>query len=248
MNDFELERYSRHILLNEFDIISQEKLGHATAIVIGCGGLANACVPILASSGLGHIIVCDGDTIELSNLQRQLAFTEADIGKPKAAVLKRYLQARNSHIQISSINQFADEELLQNYLPQCDVIIDCSDNSTTRHLINRLAVQHRIPLVSASVIQFSGQLIVFDSRHAQSPCYACLFPQTSAQENNCTKNGVYAPLVHIMGAAQAAEVIKVICNIGSPSLGKILHFEGLNFEVFPLVIKQSTNCPICSPS
>ena len=245
MNDTELERYSRHILLNEFDIFSQEKLSSATALMIGCGGLANACAPILASAGLGHIIVCDGDTIELSNLQRQFAFTEADIGKHKAEVLKTYLQARNSQIQISSIHQFVDETFLHDCLPQCDVIIDCSDNSRTRHLINRLAVQHRIPLISASVIQFSGQLAVFDSRNQQSPCYACLFPQEIQQENTCTKNGVYAPLVHIIGAAQAAETIKTICGIGSSSLGIVTHFEGLNFEASSFTITKHINCPIC---
>ena len=245
MNDTELERYSRHILLNEFDITGQEKLKHATVFIVGCGGLANACAPILASAGLGHLIVCDGDTIESSNLQRQTSFTEADIGLSKAEVLKTYLQARNSLIQISSVNQYIDEDLLKHYLPKCDAVIDCSDNSQTRHLINRMAVQHRIPLISASVIQFSGQLAVFDSRNSQSSCYACLFPQPQTQENTCTKNGVFSPLVHIIGAAQAAEAMKIIGNLGTSSLGKIVHFEGLNFETVVFALDRRNDCPVC---
>ena len=248
MNDTELKRYSRHILLNEFDITGQEKLKHATVLIVGCGGLANACAPILASAGLGHLIVCDGDTIESSNLQRQTSFTEADIGLSKAEVLKTYLQARNHLIQISSVNRYVDEDLLKHYLPKCDAVIDCSDNSQTRHLINRMAVQHRIPLISASVIQFSGQLAVFDSRNSQSPCYACLFPQPQTQENTCTKNGVFSPLVHIIGATQAAETIKIICEIGSTSLGKVVHFEGLNFEINAFIIEKHINCLVCYPS
>ena len=245
MNDTELERYSRHILLNEFDIAGQEKLKRATVLIVGCGGLANACAPILASAGLGHLIVCDGDTIESSNLQRQTSFTEADIGLSKAEVLKAYLQARNSLIQISSVNQYIDEDLLKHYLPKCDAVIDCSDNSQTRHLVNRMAVQHRIPLISASVIQFSGQLAVFDSRKPQSPCYACLFPQPQTQENTCTKNGVFSPLVHIIGAAQAAEAMKIIGNLGTSSLGKIIHFEGLNFETVAFALERHNDCPVC---
>ena len=245
MNDTELERYSRHILLNEFDIAGQEKLKHTTVLIVGCGGLANACAPILASAGLGHLIVCDGDTIESSNLQRQTSFTEADIGLSKAEVLKTYLQARNHLIQISSVNRYVDEDLLKHYLPKCDAVIDCSDNSQTRHLVNRMAVQHRIPLISASVIQFSGQLAVFDSRDSECPCYACLFPQEIHQENTCTKNGVYAPLVHIIGAAQAAETIKIICEIGSTSLGKVVHFEGLDFEAISFLIEKNMTCTIC---
>ena len=245
MNDTELERYSRHILLNEFDIAGQEKLKRATVLIVGCGGLANACTPILASAGLGHLIVCDGDTIESSNLQRQTSFTEADIGLSKAEVLKIYLQARNHLIQISSVNQYIDEDLLKHYLPKCDAVIDCSDNSQTRHLINRMAVQHRIPLISASVIQFSGQLAVFDSRNSQSPCYACLFPQPQTQENTCTKNGVFSPLVHIIGAAQAAEAMKIIGNLGTSSLGKIIHFEGLNFETVAFALERHNDCPVC---
>ena len=245
MNDTELERYSRHILLNEFDIAGQEKLKHATVLIVGCGGLANACAPILACAGLGHLIVCDGDTIESSNLQRQTSFTQADIGLNKAEVLKAYLQARNHLIQISSVNRYVDEDLLKHYLPKCDAVIDCSDNSQTRHLVNRMAVQHRIPLISASVIQFSGQLAVFDSRDSECPCYACLFPQEIHQENTCTKNGVYAPLVHIIGAAQAAETIKIICEIGSTSLGKVVHFEGLDFEAISFLIEKNMTCTIC---
>lgn len=245
MNENQLLRYSRHILLNEFDVEGQEALQNATVLVVGCGGLGNACVPILAGAGVGNIIVCDDDTVELSNLQRQFAFTVDSIGASKAEQLRAYALARNPEIRIKALCERVDSDVLLTLLPHCDVVVDCSDNSSTRHLVNQCAVHMRTPLISASVIQFSGQLMVFDSRQTNSPCYACVFPKPVVSENSCTKNGVFSPLVHIIGAAQAAEVIKHLSGMGSSSVGKMVQFEGLDFASFAFDVAPNLDCPVC---
>jgi len=245
MNENELLRYSRHIFLDEIDLEGQEKLQHATVMVIGCGGLGNACIPILAGAGIGHLILCDHDVIDYSNLQRQFTFTAKDVQQSKVDVLTHYLLQRNENIKITAINSCIDTNLLAQYAPQSDVIVDCTDNSKTRHLINAAAVQYHIPLVSASVIQFSGQLAVFDHNQPHSPCYACMFPQLETEDKSCSQNGVFSALVHQIGAAQAAEVMKLIIGFGISSIGKFVQFEGLNFSTYDLVLEKNPNCPVC---
>lgn len=246
MNENELLRYSRHIFLNEIDVDGQEKLNRATVMVIGCGGLGNACIPILAGAGIGHLILCDHDVIEYSNLQRQFAFTPKDIQKSKVDVLANYLQQRNPELKISSIQSTINQNILDTYVPQCDVIVDCTDNSKTRHLINQAAVKFKIPLVSASVIQFGGQLAVFDQRVLHSPCYACLFPQLEIEDKSCSQNGVFAPLVHQIGAAQAGEVMKLMVGFGTSSVGKIIQFESINFSTYEFALEKNPHCSVCS--
>ena len=245
MNELQLLRYSRHLLLNEFEYDFQEKLNQATALVIGCGGLANACLPILAGAGVGHLVLCDDDLIELSNLPRQLGFSEADIGQAKVFSLEKYLTARNTTIQITAFKQQADADFLVKQIQHCDVIIDCTDNAKTRQLINQTAVHSKTPLVSAPVIQFSGQVMVFDPRLDHSPCYACIYPNVISEDTSCTQNGVFSPLVHLIGAAQAAETIKVLTGLGDSSVGKVTQFEGLNFETYPLQLTKNPACPVC---
>lgn len=245
MNETQLMHYSRHILLNEIDIDGQEKLNQATVLVVGCGGLGNACVPILAGAGIGRLILCDHDSIERSNLQRQFAFRIEDLGRTKVEVLAEYIQQRNQGISIQPIHSKITTALLDQYLPCCDVIVDCTDNSATRHLINQYAVHHQVPLVSASAIQWSGQLSVFDARQADSPCYACLFPLAHIEDRRCTNNGVFSPLVHIIGAAQAAEVLKLLIGFGNTSIGKMLQFEALNFSTHELQLAPNPDCPVC---
>lgn len=245
MHENQLLRYSRHILLDEIDIDGQKKLLKATAMVIGCGGLGNACIPILAAAGIGHLILCDHDLIEESNLQRQLTFTPKDLQQAKVDVLADYLHLRNSDLSLRTINKPITPSLLDKYLPLCDVIVDCTDNSKTRQLINSAAFQHKVPLISASVIQFTGQLMVFDSRKENSPCYACLFPQHQ-DDKSCVRNGVFSALVHVIGAAQAAEVMKLLIGFGEPSVGKIIQFEGINFSTYELSLEKNLKCPTCS--
>lgn len=245
MNENQLLRYSRHILLEEIDIEGQEKLQQATVMVIGCGGLGNACIPILAAAGIGHLILCDHDVIESSNLQRQFVFTPFDLQQSKVEVLANYLQQRNPELQITRLNTAITADLLTHYLAKCDVVVDCSDNSKTRHLINSAAVSQQVPLVSTSVIQFTGQLMVFNAALISSPCYACLFPQHQ-EDRSCTRNGVFSALVHQIGAAQAAEVMKLLIGFGESSVGKMTQFEGLNFSTYHLVLDKNPNCPVCS--
>lgn len=245
MQDTQLLRYSRHIFLDEIDIAGQEKLEQATVLIIGCGGLGNACAPILAASGIGHIILCDDDVIEMSNLQRQFAFTSKDIDQSKAEILAQYLAERNDSIKITVFNKRISQEFFLTTLINCDIVIDCTDNSKTRHLINKFSVRTKTPLISASVIQFSGQLMVFDLRQAYAPCYACLFLKTS-DNLSCSENGVFSPLVHIIGAAQASEVIKMICGFGQSALGKVIQFEGLNFSSYQFKIEKDFDCSVCN--
>lgn len=245
MNESQLLRYSRHLLLNEFEYEFQEKLNQATILVIGCGGLANACLPILAGSGIGHIILCDDDIIDISNLPRQLTFTEKTVGQEKVAVLGQYLAERNSELKITMLNTRADHKIIEKYIKQSDVIVDCSDNAQTRQIVNRCAVAARTPLVSASVIQFSGQVMVFDARLEHSSCYACMYPTLDQEDKSCTQNGVFSPLVHVIGSVQAAEIIKILTGLGESSVGKIMQFEGLNFESYQFHLSKNQNCPVC---
>lgn len=245
MNEAQLLRYSRHILLDEIDLEGQEKLLQATVMIVGCGGLGNACIPILAATGIKHLILCDHDVIEPSNLQRQFVFTPDDLQHLKVDVLARYLLQRNPDLKITQINSQITAEQLNQYLPLCDVIVDCTDNSHTRHLINAAAVKYQVPLVSASVIQFTGQLMVFNANITESPCYACLFPQHQ-DDKSCVRNGVFSALVHQIGAAQAAEVLKLIVGFGTSSVGKMLQFEGLNYSCFSLELAKNPECPVCA--
>lgn len=245
MNEAQLLRYSRHIFLNEIDIDGQQKLQQAKVMVIGCGGLGNACIPILAGAGIGHLILCDHDVIEHSNLQRQFAFTPLDVHQSKVDILVNYLQLRNSELRITALSQKITIQSLEKYASECDVIVDCTDNSTTRHLINQFCVQHKIPLVSASAIQFSGQLMVFDSRLNDSPCYACLFPLMQQEDKSCSQNGVFSALVHQVGAAQAAEVMKLLIGFGESSVGKMIQFESLNFMTHQWQLSKNPHCPVC---
>ena len=246
MNEAQLLRYSRHIFLDEIDVDGQEKVQHATVLVVGCGGLGNACIPILAGAGIGHLILCDHDLIELSNLQRQFAFTPQDVQQSKVYTLIHYLQQRHPDLTFTGIQSKMTAEILNQYVPLCDVIVDCTDNSVTRHLINQAAVNHKVPLVSASVLQWSGQLMVFDRRQAHSPCYACLFSEPHQEDMSCSQNGVFSALVHQIGAAQAAEVMKILIGFGESSIGKMLHFEGLNFSTYALDLEKNPDCPICA--
>ena len=246
MNDMQLLRYSRHILLDEIDLDGQEKMNCATVLVIGCGGLGNACVPLLAGSGIGHLILCDDDQIELSNLPRQTAFTLKDVQHSKVETLKNYVLERNPDLKVSIVQQRMSNDVLKQYLAQCDVIVDCSDNAATRYQLNQASVSYKVPLVSASVIQFSGQLMVFNPSQKDSPCYACMFPVAQRDETSCFKNGVFAPLVHIIGAAQAAEVLKLLVGMGESSVGKMTQFEGLNFESDYFYLDKDPNCSVCS--
>src|SRR3990167_8857326 len=209
MDDQQLLRYSRHILLPEIGIEGQQRLLDAHALLIGAGGLGSPAALYLASAGVGTLTICDGDAVDLTNLQRQIVHREAAIGTNKADSARATLHALNPGITIHALAERVAGQKLQALVATADVVLDGSDNFATRHAVNRACVHARRPLVSGAGIRFDGQLAVFDLRSADSPCYACLFPEAGENEEmRCAVMGVFAPLVGIIGAMQAAEALK----------------------------------------
>ena len=247
MNDEQLLRYSRHILLDELGVEGQEKLLASHAVVIGAGGLGSPVALYLASAGVGHITLVDHDTVDATNLQRQIAHNLERLGQPKAESAKAAMHAINPEVHIDTVLQRADAALLDQLLPGADVILDCTDNFDTRHAINRASVRHRVPLVSGAAIRFDGQLSVYDPRNAESPCYACIFPDTDGlEEVRCATMGVFAPLVGIIGTMQAAEALKLLSGMGSRLVGRLTMLDGRGMEFTEVKLARNPGCPVCS--
>lgn len=247
MNDNQLLRYSRHILLNQIGIEAQEILLASKALIVGAGGLGSPSALYLASAGVGSITICDGDTVDLTNLQRQIAHRNDAIGSNKADSAKASMHTINPDINIIAIQRRLEGDDLEDQISQTDVVLDCSDNFATRHAINRACVKYRKPLVSGAAIRFDGQISVFDLRDATSPCYHCLFPENAASEEmRCAVMGVFAPLVGIVGATQAAEAIKVLCKIGESLNGRLLLLDSLNMEWNSIQLRKDPGCGVCS--
>lgn len=249
MNDEQLLRYSRHLLLEEIDVAGQEKLLQSHILVIGAGGLGSAAAPYLAAAGVGHITLIDHDCVELTNLQRQIMHTEDRVGKSKVASGKQFLQSLNSGIQIETIEAKATAALLDELLPSVDVVLDCTDNFSTRHLINASCVVHQTPLVSGSALRFDGQISVFDPKNPTSPCYACIFsPDESFEEVNCASMGIFSPLVGIIGAMQAAQALQLLVGFGEPLIGRMLLWNGRNTQIDEIHIPRNPDCQVCGKS
>ncbi|MFA5487906.1 MAG: molybdopterin-synthase adenylyltransferase MoeB [Candidimonas sp.] len=247
MNDQQLLRYARHILLDEFDIAGQERLLAARVLIVGAGGLGSPAAFYLASSGVGHLVLADDDDVELSNLQRQILHTTQSIGRKKAESGKSTLADLNPDIRITALARRLDGARLDEQVGQADLVLDCSDNFDTRHAINRACVAHRRPLVSGAAIRFSGQVSVFDLRHADAPCYHCLFPHTDEpDEMSCATTGVLAPLVGIVGSIQAAEAIKVLAGVGEPLTGRLLCVDALTMQCDTVRFKRDPACRVCA--
>lgn len=246
MNDEQLLRFSRHLLLEDIDVEGQEKLLRSHVLVIGLGGLGSAAAPYLAAAGVGHITLIDHDQVEITNLQRQIAHTENNIGTNKAASAKAFLHGLNSEIQIEAIQAKATESLLDDLLPSVDIVLDCTDQFSTRHLINASCVKHATPLVSGSALRFDGQISVFDSRKTTSPCYACIFsPEESFEEVSCSSMGIFSPLVGIIGAMQAAQALQVLIGFGEPLIGRMLLWNGRNTQIDEIRISRNPDCLVC---
>ena len=246
MNDEQLLRYSRHLLLEEIDVAGQEKLLKAHALVIGAGGLGSAAAPYLAAAGVGHITLIDHDKVDLTNLPRQIMHTESSVGKSKVDSGKEFLQHLNSSIQIQTIQAKATHSLLDELLPSVDVVLDCTDNFLTRHLINAACVKHQIPLVSGSALKFDGQVNVFDPRNSHSPCYACIFsPDEQFEEVSCSSMGIFSPLVGIIGAMQAAQALQVLIGFGDPLVGRMLLWNGRTTQIDEIRISRNDGCLVC---
>ena len=246
MNDEALLRYSRHILLSQIGIEGQENLLAARALVLGAGGLGSPAALYLASAGIGTLAIADGDTVDLTNLQRQIVHRQASIGQPKVLSAQATLAEINPDCRVLPLQERLDGARLDAEVAQADVVLDCSDNFVTRHAVNRACVKYRKPLVSGAAIRFDGQIAVFDSRRDDAPCYHCLFPEAEdVEEVRCAVMGVFAPLVGIIGAMQAAEALKMVIGCGESLAGRLLLLDGLAMEWRSIVVPRDPACPVC---
>jgi len=246
MNDNQLLRYSRHILLDEIGIEGQEKLLAAHALLIGAGGLGSPAAYYLASAGIGRITLVDNDTVDLTNLQRQILHTTERVGWPKAQSGKETLARINPEVEVVDLVERVDDARLRQLVSQATVVLDCTDNFATRHAINRACVALRVPLVSGAAIRFDGQLSVFDARREDTPCYACLFaPDQQFEEVLCSTMGVFAPLVGIVGTVQAAEALKLVAGIGESLAGRLLLLDARSMEWTSIRVARNTACSVC---
>jgi adenylyltransferase/sulfurtransferase len=247
MNDDQLLRYSRHILLPEMGIEGQEKLLAAHALVIGAGGLGSPAAMYLASGGVGRITLADGDSVDLTNLQRQILHTTAAVGRAKACSGKDTLAQLNPEVEVAAVPERLEGERLAQIVASADIVLDCSDNFATRHAVNRACVKYRKPLVSGASVRFDGQVSVFDLRQGDAPCYNCLFPEdTEAEETRCAVMGVFAPLTGIIGAVQAAETLKLLAGAGESLNGRLLLFDCLRMEWRSVRLSKDPACKVCS--
>ena len=246
MDDAQLLRYSRHILLDELGDVGQQRLLDSHALILGAGGLGSPVALYLAASGVGRITLVDDDTVDLTNLQRQIAHTTARVGQAKVHSAREAMLALNPLVAVHALQQRADEAALMRLVADADVVIDCCDNFATRHAVNRACVQHAVPLVSGAVIRLDGQLTTYDTRDAASPCYACLFPPDQAPEEvRCSTMGVLAPLVGVIGTLQATEAVKLLAGVGRSLAGRLQLLDGRSLEWTEMRLRRQVDCPVC---
>jgi len=245
MNDQELLRYSRHILLNELGVEGQQAIRETSVLVLGAGGLGSPASFYLASAGVRRITLVDDDKVDLTNLQRQILHTVERIGLMKAESGKMTLAGINPEVEVLPYLKRAGDAELDELVAAHDLVLDCTDNFATRHAANRACVRHRKPLVSGAAIRFDGQVAVFDLRREDSPCYACLFPEGDGQDELCAVMGVFAPLTGIIGATQAAEALKLAAGIGQPLVGRLLLLDALAMHWHAVRVPRDPGCPVC---
>ncbi len=246
MNDQQLLRYSRHILLKEIGIEGQQAWLAAKVLIIGLGGLGSPAALYLAASGVGHLTLCDDDTVELSNLQRQIIHRTNAVGQTKVASAQAVLHEVNPEVECVALATRVNAAQLDGLVAKADVVLDCSDNFATRYAVNRACLSHRKPLASGAAIQFDGQVAVFDFRRDDVPCYNCLFPEdTLAAELRCATTGVFAPLVGIIGTLQAAEALKLLAGIEHGLSGKLLVFNALDMTMQRSTVSKDLGCAVC---
>lgn len=246
MNDTQLLRYSRQIMLPEIDAAGQQKLLDSHVLIIGMGGLGSPVAMYLASAGIGQLTIVDDDTVELSNLQRQISHSQSDIGKNKADSAKETLLSLNPEIDVNAnSNRLNDDELMRE-IKKADVVVDATDNFTTRFAINQACVKTKTPLVSGAAIRMEAQVSVFNAKQADSPCYRCLYKEGEELDESCTETGVLAPLVGIIGSIQALETIKILLHLGETLTGKLLLLDAKTMEWRSIKLKKDPDCPVCS--
>lgn len=246
LDDDQLLRYSRQIMLPQVDIAGQAAISAASVLIIGAGGLGNPAAMYLAAAGIGRLTLIDDDSVDLTNLQRQVAFTTDQVGEAKVQALRDQLLKNNDSIQIDVITQRLTEAALIKQIESASVVLDCTDNFDSRFLINRCCWQAGKPLVSAAAIGFEGQLSVYHPEKADSPCYQCLYGDVESHELTCSENGVLGPVVGVMGVLQALEAIKLEAGIGQPLVGKLQVFDALSHEWRSIKLKKDPKCSVCS--
>lgn len=246
MNDSQLLRYSRHILLPQIEYDGQEKLTQSHVLIVGAGGLGSPVALYLAASGVGKLTICDFDQVDLTNLQRQIIHTTQSVGINKAVSAQQTIYEINPEVVVETVQQKSSPERFAALIAAADVVVDCSDNFATRYTLNRLCFAAKKPLVSGAAIRFEGQMTVFDFRSEVSPCYHCLYPDTgSDQEMRCADNGVFAPLVGMIGTAQAAEVLKLLLGIGQTLQGRLLLLDAMTAEWRTFTLARDPACAVC---
>lgn len=250
MNDNQLLRYSRHILLPQIDIAGQEKLNHARVLIVGAGGLSSPIALYLAASGVGNLIICDGDQVDLTNLQRQIIHDSNSIGLAKVLSAKQTLNRINPEVSVLAIQEHAGTTKLLQLVTGVDAVVDASDNFSTRYAVNQACVTQKKPLISGAAIRFDGQVSTFDLRHADSPCYHCLYPITDGEQEDmpCAIMGVFSPLVGIIGCMQAAETLKILLNIGESLNGRLLLLDSLTMNWRTIKLHKDPACSVCHSS
>ncbi len=246
MNDDDLLRYSRHILLPQIGIEGQEKLYSGSVLIVGAGGLGCPAALYLGAAGVGRLVIADADVVDLTNLQRQIGHYTSAIGVNKAISLRNSIHSINPHVRIEAIQERLEGKSLEMAIAGVDVVLDCSDNFATRHAVNRVCVALRKPLVSGAALGFSGQLAVFDARKPDSPCYHCLFPETVEEGPRCSEAGVLSPLVGVMGSMQAVEAIKLMTANGRPAAGKLILYDALAAEFREVRVPRDAACAACA--
>ena len=246
MNDDQLLRYSRHILLDDVGIEGQQRLVDSHVLIVGAGGLGSPVALYLAASGVGHITIADHDTVDLTNLQRQIAHTTARVGHPKVESASQAMLALNPEVRVTALAHKLDAAQLDTLVPTVTVVVDCCDNFETRQAVNAACVKHKVPLVSGAAIRMDGQLSVYDARDDTSPCYACIFPPDQAPEEvMCSTMGVLAPLVGVIGTMQAMETVKLITGMGSRLTGRLQMLDGRGMEWNEVRLQRNPSCPVC---
>ncbi len=249
MTDDQLLRYSRHILLEGVGEEVQERWLSSHALIIGAGGLGSPAALYLGAAGVGQITLVDDDVVDVTNLQRQIAHDMSRLGSPKALSAAQSVAAINPEVRVSTVVARADAALLDALVREAGVVLDCCDNFATRHLVNAACVRHGKPLVSGAVIRFDGQVTVYDPRDAASPCYACVFPpEAGVEETRCATLGVFAPLVGVVGAMQAAEALKLLGGTGASLAGRLLMLDGRNMEWSEMRVPREKACQVCGPA
>lgn len=247
MNDGQLLRYSRHILLDALGIEGQERILQSRVLVLGAGGLGSPAALYLASAGVGTLVLADGDTVDTTNLQRQILHTDARVGQLKALSGQIALAAVNPETRVIPVTERLEGAALEAQVAGADLVLDCSDNFATRHALNLACVRHRKPLVSGAAVRFDGQVSVYDLSRPESPCYHCLFPEgEEVEETRCAVMGVFAPLTGIVGSLQASEALKLLAGIGEALVGRLLLVDALSQTWRTVKFRKDPACPVCS--